>query len=146
MIVAIDGEVIGGGIEFCLGADLRIATVDSKFHFKQTQVGLPTGFGGTKLLCDLLGQSRAAGYLLLNRIIDAHEAVRDGLIHETVTNSSEMRTRLEELGYHFSQQSPEALLGLKRMLYLNEERNADRYDQELELLQIPGKTLTTKNS
>ena len=36
---SIHGQAIGGAVELCLGGDLRIATEQSSFHFKQTGLG-----------------------------------------------------------------------------------------------------------
>ena len=115
VVFVINGQAIGGGVELTLGGDLRIGTQDSSFHFKQTAVGLATGYGGSAYLKELVGSSRAAGWLLMNQTLNANEALQQGLIHQVISKE-EIDETLETLSLQFSKQSPRAIDGQKKML------------------------------
>ncbi|SME95379.1 enoyl-CoA hydratase/isomerase family protein [Pseudobacteriovorax antillogorgiicola] len=130
VIMAVDGQAIGGGIEFTLGADIRIATSRSSLHFKQTQVGLATGYGGSTLLKELVGLSRATGWLLLNQTVSADDAQIAGLFHQVVPDHNQLESTCVEWAHHFARQSPEGLAGQKKMLYPEHEHH-DSLKREL---------------
>lgn len=92
VIASIHGNAIGGGAELALFTDLRLATTDTSFLFKQLEVGLTTGFGGTQRLRDLVGLGHTQRLLLLRESLD-HQALQNlGLIHK-VFQSHEDLTR-----------------------------------------------------
>lgn len=93
VILAIDGWAIGGGAEFALAGDIRIATASSRFDFKQTSMGLPTGFGGAHRLCHLVGITRAQSLIYGAQSLDGVQAHAWGLIH-AVADDAEHLTSL----------------------------------------------------
>lgn len=133
VVFAVNGKAIGGGVEFILGGDLRIATKHSSFHFKQTAVGLATGYGGSTLLKELVGHSRASGWLFMNSTISATEALREGLIHKVVEDESQLDQELSKMAEGFAQQSPEGLAAQKSMLNQNSDERSQSLARELEL-------------
>lgn len=116
VVFGIHGQAIGGGVELCLGGDLRIATEASSFHFKQTAVGLATGYGGSTFLKELVGLSKASSWLFQNKTLEAAEALSEGLIHDLCKDETKLDEKLDALAEHFSQQSPEGLAAQKAML------------------------------
>jgi enoyl-CoA hydratase len=115
-IAALDGQAIGGGAELALACDLRLATKESKLHFKQLQIGLATGYGGALRLVNLVGRSRATEILLLGKMLDAHEAQSASLLHEVFADSASMNRRITELGSYFSSLNAESVAAQKAML------------------------------
>ena len=81
VIAAVDGDAVGGGCEILIACDLRVASSDARFAFRQVHNGLTTGWGGAARLVALIGQSRAMELLLTGRTFDAAEAQALGLIH-----------------------------------------------------------------
>lgn len=59
LIAAIKGYAVGGGLEFCLSCDIRIAAENAKFGFPETGVGLTVTNAGTKLLVQIVGLGQA---------------------------------------------------------------------------------------
>ncbi len=55
LIAAVQGYALGGGCEFAMSCDIRIATEDAKFGFPETEVGLTVTTAGTKLLTQIVG-------------------------------------------------------------------------------------------
>jgi enoyl-CoA hydratase/carnithine racemase len=94
VLMGLDGAAIGGGAEFFLAGDIRLATKRSSLFFKQLDVGLPTGYGGSKRLVELVGLGKAQELLYLRRTVDAGNARSLGLVHEV---TDDMKPTLESL-------------------------------------------------
>ncbi|MFW7380526.1 MAG: enoyl-CoA hydratase/isomerase family protein [Oligoflexus sp.] len=126
VLIAIDGQAIGGGVELCLAGDIRLATTTSTFSFKQVQMGLATGYGGCRRLVETVGRSLAQHWLLLGQTIDATRAVHSGLVHEVLPNSEALQKRWEEIADYFSTLSYQALQQQKKMLHAAVKLDRDR--------------------
>lgn len=81
VVCHIDGQAIGGGAELAMWCDIRIMSKESSFIFKQTKVGLATGYGSCQRIVSLLGLSKAQKLLLLGEEVMAIEAEDSGLCH-----------------------------------------------------------------
>jgi len=84
LIAVVRGYAVGGGCEFAMSCDLRLAAEDAKFGFPETGVGLTVTTAGTKLLTQLVGLGRAKELIFTGRFIDAEEAARIGLANKVV--------------------------------------------------------------
>jgi enoyl-CoA hydratase/carnithine racemase len=84
IVAAIRGYAVGGGLEFALSCDLRLATADAAFGFPETGVGLTVTSAGTKLISQIVGLGKAKELILTGELIDAEEALRIGLINRIV--------------------------------------------------------------
>jgi enoyl-CoA hydratase/carnithine racemase len=83
-LAAIHGYCLGGGLELALACDIRIASSDSMFAFPEVQLGIIPGAGGTQRLSRVVGLGNALDLVLTGRRIDAHDALRMGLVSEVV--------------------------------------------------------------
>ena len=95
LIAMIQGFCIGGGLATALSADVRIATEDSTFGIPAAKLGLGYDYGGLKVLCDLVGPSRAKDIMFSARFLDAEEALRIGLVNFVVTRD-ELEQRVKD--------------------------------------------------
>jgi len=59
LIAAVAGYALGGGCEFAMSCDIRIAAESAKFGFPETDVGLTITTAGTKLLAQIVGLGKA---------------------------------------------------------------------------------------
>ena len=84
LIAAIKGYAVGGGCEFAMSCDIRIAAEDAKFGFPETGVGFTVTQAGTKLLSQLVGLGKAKELVFTGEFIDADEALRIGLVNRVV--------------------------------------------------------------
>jgi enoyl-CoA hydratase len=84
LIAAIHGYALGGGCEFAMSCDIRIATKNAKFGFPETGVGLTVTTAGTKLLSQLVGLGKAKELIFTGEYVDAYEALRIGLVNKVV--------------------------------------------------------------
>lgn len=116
VIAVIQGQAIGGGVELALAADLRIATHESEFHFKQLEVGLATGYGSSQRLVNLVGLARATDLLLRCRRLSAQEALALGLINDLAHDDAALEILLASLCEDLSKLSAKGLMVQKRML------------------------------
>ena len=118
VIMAVNGRAIGGGVEFCLAGDIRYATVDSTFEFRQLDMGLPTGYRGGSRLVELVGRSRAQGLLYQRMRLQPEQAEAHGIIHRTFGSESSMNAGIARLRESFDSVDPRVLSTQKKILRL----------------------------
>ncbi len=80
-ISVINGFCLGGGFEFALCTDIRIAGEKASFAFPEAQLGIIPGFSGTQRLPRAIGQSKAKELMFTGRRIKAQEAYDLGLVN-----------------------------------------------------------------
>lgn len=83
-VVAINGPVIGAGLELALACDIRIASDQAVFAMPQMQMGIVPDVGGTSRLSRATGEAFAKDMILTSRIVDAEEALRAGIVSRVV--------------------------------------------------------------
>ncbi len=83
-IAAINGYAFGGGCEFVLCTDIRIAHEKASFAMPEVTLGIVPGFNGTQRLPKCIGTIRAKELLFTGRRIKADEALSIGLINKVV--------------------------------------------------------------
>ncbi len=115
VLAVIDGLVIGGGIEFAIAADVRIATKRSRFHFKQLELGLATAYASAGRLTQLIGASRAMHWLLRSQSISAETAFHAGLVSEIYDDKEDMEQGLKSLLADILRLNPSSIAAQKAM-------------------------------
>jgi enoyl-CoA hydratase/carnithine racemase len=81
LAAAINGLCFGGGFEFSLACDLRIAGESARIGLPEVKVGIIPGGGGTQRLPRLVGSGRAMEMILSGKLYAAGEAMNMGLVH-----------------------------------------------------------------
>ena len=84
VLALIHGYCIGGGVMVALAADLRICSDDASFGIPAAKLGVGYPHEATTTLVALVGPGHAAEILFSGRRIDAHEALRIGLVNHVV--------------------------------------------------------------
>lgn len=79
-VAVIDGDCFGGALDLALSFDLRFATPRSRFAHPGARLGLTTGFGGTTRWHKVLQRPAAQALFVGNRILEAADAERCGLV------------------------------------------------------------------
>ncbi|MBE2249053.1 MAG: fatty acid oxidation complex subunit alpha FadJ [Myxococcus sp.] len=86
VIAAINGACLGGGLEWALACDYRIATDTPKtsLGLPEVQLGLIPGAGGTQRLPRLIGAQAALDLILTGKSLKAKKALKLGVVDEVV--------------------------------------------------------------
>lgn len=85
-IAAVNGACMGGGCEFILACDYRMASDDSstKIGLPEIQLGILPGFGGCVRMPKLLGLQAALDIILAGKSVNAKKASKIGLVDRVV--------------------------------------------------------------
>lgn len=123
-IAAINGFAMGGGFEFTLACDLRIAA-DGDFHMglPEINIGLLPGAGGTQRLARLIGPARALEMVARGGTVPPREALALGLVHEVCDTS--VLDRAIELAREYAGKPPVAFNHIKRLIREATDRPLD---------------------
>jgi 3-hydroxyacyl-CoA dehydrogenase len=85
VVAALDGHVLGGGLELALSCDYRVAAPRARLALPEIKRGLLPGAGGTQRLPRLIGAEAALEMILGGEPIDATRAHALGLVDELAT-------------------------------------------------------------
>lgn len=80
LVAIVEGACMGGGLDFSLACDYRIATPKARFSHPGTRLGFFTGWGGTAALPPRSGAGIPA--LLSGEVVAARDALKLGWIEE----------------------------------------------------------------
>lgn len=116
IIVGINGDAIGQGLELALACDLRIATETSHFGLPQIGRGFIPWDGGTQRLSRIVGKGKAMEMILSGETIDAHEAYRVGLVNRVIP-PAELMAAVLKMAQEMAAKGPIALRYAKEALY-----------------------------
>ncbi|KAM6954298.1 hydroxyacyl-CoA dehydrogenase trifunctional multienzyme complex subunit alpha a [Aplochiton taeniatus] len=86
IVAAINGSCLGGGLEFAIACQYRIATKSKKtvLGTPEVMLGLLPGAGGTQRLPKMVGLPGAFDMMLTGRNIRADKAKKMGLVHQLI--------------------------------------------------------------
>ncbi|KAL4630574.1 trifunctional enzyme subunit alpha, mitochondrial-like [Arapaima gigas] len=86
IVAAINGSCLGGGLEFALACQYRVATKNKKtvLGTPEVMLGLLPGAGGTQRLPKMVGLPNAFDMMLTGRNIRPDRAKKMGLVHQLV--------------------------------------------------------------
>ncbi len=87
-IAAVNGHCMGGGTEFILACDYRLAARESaSIGFPEVRLGLFPGWGGTQRLPRLISLQTALDMILTGKAYSADRALKAGLIDKSVPDT-----------------------------------------------------------
>lgn len=84
VVAALNGLVLGGGLEVALGCDARVADKSARLGLPETTLGMLPGAGGTVRLPRAVGVIKAIEMISSGRPITADEAMQCGLVDAVV--------------------------------------------------------------
>ncbi len=115
IVVALLGNVIGGGLELALSGDIRLASPETRFAIPAAKLGLVYSEAGIRLVVDTLGESLARAMFLGGRDVSAETALSIGLVSEIV-GREQLRSRALEYGAAIGSWSATAASGNRQIL------------------------------
>ncbi len=115
VIAAINGYALGGGMEFALACDIRIASEKALFGQPETTVGLAPGWGATYRLPKIVGLGIAKELILIGRKFPADEALKIGLV-SAIYPHEQLRDKAIELAEQIATNAPIAVREAKRAI------------------------------
>ncbi len=115
-IAAINGICTGGGLEFAMACDLRIASENAKLGLAEVKQGLMAGNSGTQKLIRLAPFGPALEMLMTGDFISAQEAYRIGLVNKVVP-LADLLTEAEALAQRICAAAPLSVQGVKEAAY-----------------------------
>jgi enoyl-CoA hydratase len=132
VIAAINGPAYGGGMCLTLGCDIRYASTSAVFCSAGIINGLTSSeLGATYLLPRAIGTANAAELLLTGNKIDAHEAMRIGLVSKVVDDADLMDLALAT-AQRMCDLSPFGVMMTKQTMWSNLEISSLQAAIELE--------------
>lgn len=93
IIAALQGAVVGGGLELACAAHVRVAEAGTYFALPEGQRGLFTGGGATIRVAGLVGKARMIDMMLTGRVYQGAEAVAVGLCQYLAEGSAYEKAR-----------------------------------------------------
>lgn len=123
VIARIPGWTLGGGLEFALCCDLRVASTNAKMGMPEVKVGIPSIIHAA-LMPRLIGKTRANWLLLTGEVVDADKALSWGLVDQLVS-PEELDSEVNRLADSLAELGPKVLAQQKRLLREWEDEPAD---------------------
>jgi len=121
-IAMMDGPAAGGGLDFALACDFRIASARARFICAYTRVGYPPDAGGSWLLPRLIGIEAAKLFAFTGDTWDAEKAHSVGMVTEVVA-PEELEARSLALAAKLAA-GPTVAIGLAKSLIDNAYRRS----------------------
>jgi enoyl-CoA hydratase/carnithine racemase len=87
-VAAMNGHALGGGAEFAVAADIRLAADDIRIGFNQVALEIMPAWGGAERLVELVGYSKALLLAGTGTILEVAEAERIGLVDKVFSRDS----------------------------------------------------------
>jgi enoyl-CoA hydratase len=115
VIAAVNGFALGGGCELALGCDIRLASEKARFGQPEVNLGLMPGFGGSQRTARAAGRGMALYLCLTGEPIDAHEALRAGLVEKVVAPEA-LLDEAKRIANLIASKAPLAVAATKRAI------------------------------
>lgn len=132
-VAAVNGAAVGYGMDLALYCDIRIASESAKFGWYFTRRGVLGTVGGTFVLRQLVGLSKAFELTLTGDLVDAAEAGRIGLVSKVVPNE-QLMDEARALARKLASGPPLAQRAVKRAMHKGFEmdwKSLGEYQQAL---------------
>jgi enoyl-CoA hydratase len=115
VIIAINGDALGQGLEIALACDIRIASAKARFGLPQVAKGRLPADGGTQRLPRIIGRGKALELLMTADTINAPEALEIGLVSKVVPVEA-LAGEVQKLAETIAAKGPIALRYLKEAI------------------------------
>ena len=139
IIGAINGVAAGAGCSLALACDIRVASESATFIQSFARVGLAPDSGSSWFLPRLIGVAMATDMIFTGEPVDAHTALRIGLVNRTVP-AGRLMDEARQFAAKLAVASPVALaLGKRAINYSMEHDLASSVEHEAQLQAVAGR-------
>jgi enoyl-CoA hydratase/carnithine racemase len=104
-VAALEGAVVGGGMELAAAAHLRCAGDSAFFALPEGQRGIFVGGGGSVRVARLIGPARMADMMLTGRVLSAADAERADFVQYLVPRGTAL-AKARELAARIAKNAP----------------------------------------
>jgi enoyl-CoA hydratase/carnithine racemase len=104
VVAALDGAVMGGGLEIAAACHVRVAEDGTMFRMPEGQRGIFVGGGGSVRIGAIIGPDRLTEMMLTGRTYSAEDGLRLGLAHYVVPAGGAL-AKATELALQIAQNS-----------------------------------------
>lgn len=107
VIAAMQGAVIGGGLELATATHIRVAEPNTIYQLPEGRHGIFVGGGASVRVAKIIGAGRMCEMMLTGRVLEADEGQRLGLSHYVV-GAGESLAKAQELARRVAENAPMA--------------------------------------
>ncbi|WP_275286730.1 crotonase/enoyl-CoA hydratase family protein [Halomonas elongata] len=107
VVSAMQGAVIGGGLELATATHVRVAEPNTLYQLPEGRHGIFVGGGASVRVANLIGPGRMCEMMLTGRIMEADEGQRLGLSHY-VAGEGESLDKARQLASRIAENAPMA--------------------------------------
>ena len=123
VLAAIQGGVIGGGVDFVAACDLRYATENAFFTIYETVIGMTADAGTFPRLVKLIPEGVVRELAYTGRRMYADEAKAVGFVNKVFADQSAMIEEVMRIARDIASKAPLAVYGCKRMINYSRDHN-----------------------
>jgi enoyl-CoA hydratase len=116
VICAIAGWCIGGGVDIASACDVRLASKDAKLSVREVKVAMVADLGSLQRLPRIIGQGMTRELALTGDDIDAHEALRIGLVNHVYEDENALLEAARAMAKRMADNPPLVVQGVKEVL------------------------------
>ncbi len=126
VIVAVQGGVIGGGVDMTTACDIRYCTEDAFFQIQETNLAMTADVGTFPRLCRLIPEGWVRELAYTGRRLLARQAEQLGLVNRVFEDQASMVEAALATAREIASKAPAAVAGCKEMInYARDHSTAD---------------------
>lgn len=133
VVAAINGAAAAGGCLMALACDYRVMAKEARIGMTGIRLGIALPAAALEIFRDVVPAANSASVLFSGKLFDAEEALKLGLINETVRSADLLATALQKL-HELSQYAESSVASLKIALRQNTltriQHNAEKMRNE----------------
>lgn len=129
VLVAVQGGVIGGGVDLITACDMRYMTEDAYLTIFEINIGMTADVGTFPRITKLLPEGIVKELAYTGRKMSAQEAKSLGLVNEIFKDQESMLMGVMEIAKQIASKAPLAIYGSKRIInYARDHNTVDTLD------------------